>query len=139
VKSFCLGGIVEAAVCYTGDVSDPTRTRYNLDYYLQLVKQLVDYGIHVLAIKDMAGLLKPRYDSMTMFGLFHNNDCDFIFRAATMLISSIRKAFPDLPIHVHTHDTSGSGVSAMLACVEAGADVIDLAVDSMSGVTSQPW
>lgn len=112
------GGIVEAAICYTGDVSDSARKRYNLEYYLGLVKQLVGYGIHVLAIKDMAGLLKPR--------------------AATLLIGTIRKEFPDLPIHVHTHDTAGNGVSAMIAAAEAGADVIDLAVDSVSGVTSQP-
>ncbi|KAG0323343.1 pyruvate carboxylase [Dissophora globulifera] len=112
------GGIVEAAVCYTGDVSDPARTKHNLDYYLKFVQELVDEGIHVLAIKDMAGLLKPA--------------------AATILVGAIRKRFPDLPIHVHTHDTAGTGVASMLAAAAAGADVIDLAVDIMSGVTSQP-
>ncbi|KAG0007024.1 pyruvate carboxylase, partial [Modicella reniformis] len=112
------GGIVEAAVCYTGDVSNPKRTKHNLDYYLNFVQELVNEGIHILAIKDMAGLLKPP--------------------AATMLVGAIRKRFPELPIHVHTHDTAGTGVASMLAAAAAGADVIDLAVDIMSGVTSQP-
>ena len=112
------GGIVEAAVCYTGDVSDPTRTKYNLDYYMDFVQQLVDLDIHVLAIKDMAGLLKPQ--------------------AATQLVGALRAEWPDLPIHVHTHDTSGTGTAAMLACAEAGADAVDLAIDAMSGTTSQP-
>ncbi|CAG8561966.1 4804_t:CDS:10 [Paraglomus brasilianum] len=112
------GGVVEAAVCYTGDVSNPNKTKYNLDYYLKLTEQLVNEGIHVLAIKDMAGLLKPN--------------------AATLLIGAIRKKWPDLPIHVHTHDTAGTGVASMLAAAKAGADIIDLAIDSMSGVTSQP-
>ncbi|KAG0365147.1 pyruvate carboxylase [Gamsiella multidivaricata] len=112
------GGIVEAAVCYTGDVSDPKRTKHNLEYYLNFVQELVNEGIHILAIKDMAGLLKPT--------------------AATILVGAIRKRFPDLPIHMHTHDTAGTGVASMLAAAAAGADVIDLAVDIMSGVTSQP-
>lgn len=112
------GGIIEAAVCYTGDVSDPARGPYNLEYYMEFTRQLVDLGIHVLAIKDMAGLLKPH--------------------AARLLVSSIRKEFPDLPIHVHTHDTAGTGVSSMLECAYAGADAVDVATDAMSGTTSQP-
>ncbi|CED82614.1 pyruvate carboxylase [Phaffia rhodozyma] len=112
------GGVVEAAVCYSGDLSDPKKTKYTLDYYLGLVDQLVKEGIHVLAIKDMAGLLKPA--------------------AATTLISAIRKAHPDLPIHVHSHDTAGIAVSSMLACAAAGADVVDVAIDVLSGLTSQP-
>jgi len=112
------GGIIEAAISYTGDVSDPNATKYTMDYYLGLTEELVNAGAHVLAIKDMAGLLKPK--------------------AASMLIGGIRKEFPDLPIHVHTHDTSGNGVAAMLEAVRAGADAIDAAVDSMSGMTSQP-
>jgi pyruvate carboxylase len=112
------GGIVEAAICYTGDVSDPSRGNYNLDYYLDFAKQLDELGIHVLAIKDMAGLLKPD--------------------AATMLIGALREAHPDLPIHVHTHDTAGTGVASMLAAAHAGADAVDAAMDSMSGTTSQP-
>jgi len=112
------GGVVEAAICYSGDVSNPNKTKYNLDYYLKLTEQLVNEGIHVLAIKDMAGLLKPH--------------------AATILVGAIRKKWPNLPIHVHTHDTAGTGVASMLAAAAAGADIIDLAIDSMSGVTSQP-
>ncbi|XP_066282622.1 pyruvate carboxylase, mitochondrial-like isoform X1 [Branchiostoma lanceolatum] len=112
------GGIVEAAICYSGDVSDPTKTKYNLKYYMDLADELIKAGTHVLSIKDMAGLLKPQ--------------------AAKILISALRDKHPDMPIHVHTHDTSGAGVASMLACAEAGADVVDVAVDSMSGMTSQP-
>ena len=112
------GGVVEAAIGYTGDVSDPRRTKYSLDYYLELTRKLVDHGIDVLAIKDMAGLLKPR--------------------AADMLVSALREEFPRLPIHVHTHDTAGTGVASMLVAAAAGADVVDVAVDAMSGLTSQP-
>jgi len=112
------GGVIEAAISYTGDVSNPNETKYTLDYYLELTRQLVAEGAHVLAIKDMAGLLKPR--------------------AANMLVSAIRAEFPDLPIHVHCHDTSGNGVASMLECARAGADAVDAAVDSMSGMTSQP-
>ncbi|EOD09666.1 pyruvate carboxylase [Emiliania huxleyi CCMP1516] len=112
------GGVVEAAISYTGDISDPSKAKYTLDYYLDLARQLVECHIHVLCIKDMAGLLKPA--------------------AATTLISALRKEFPNLPIHVHTHDTAGTGVASMLACSAAGADAVDCAVDSMSGMTSQP-
>ena len=112
------GGVVEAAISYTGDVSDPSRKKYSLQYYMDLTDQLVRAGTHVLCIKDMAGLLKPR--------------------AATILVSAIRDRYPDLPIHIHTHDTSGAGVAAMLSAAQAGADVVDVAVDSMSGMTSQP-
>jgi pyruvate carboxylase len=107
-----------ACAGYTGDVSDPRRTKYTLDYYLTFARQLVDAGIDVLAIKDMAGLLKPR--------------------AADMLVSALREEFPDLPIHVHTHDTAGTGVASMLVAAAAGADVVDVATDAMSGLTSQP-
>jgi pyruvate carboxylase len=109
---------VESVVCYTGDVSDPNRGMYNLEYYLNFVRELNDLGTHVLAIKDMAGLLKPE--------------------AATMLVSAIREEYPDLPIHVHTHDTAGTGVASMLACARAGADAVDAAMDAMSGTTAQP-
>uniref|UniRef100_A0ABD2WD09 Pyruvate carboxylase n=1 Tax=Trichogramma kaykai TaxID=54128 RepID=A0ABD2WD09_9HYME len=112
------GGVIEAAICYTGDVSDPSRKKYDLNYYVDLASKLVEAGTHILCIKDMAGLLKPR--------------------AASLLIDSIRQKFPDVPIHVHTHDTSGSGVASMLACAYANADIVDVAVDSMSGMTSQP-
>lgn len=112
------GGVVEAAISYSGDVSDPTKTKYDLKYYTNLADELVKAGTHVLSIKDMAGLLKPA--------------------AAKLLITAIRDRHPDIPIHIHTHDTSGAGVASMLACAQAGADVVDVAVDSMSGMTSQP-
>jgi pyruvate carboxylase len=112
------GGVVEAAISYSGDVSNPDKKKYTLEYYLKLADELVKAGTHVLCIKDMAGLLKPQ--------------------AATMLVGSLRDKYPDMPIHIHTHDTSGAGVAAMLACAHAGADVVDVAVDSMSGMTSQP-
>lgn len=112
------GGIVEAAISYSGDVSNPNKTKYDLKYYLKLADELVKAGTHVLCIKDMAGLLKPA--------------------AATLLVTALRDKYPELPIHIHTHDTSGAGVASMLACAEAGADVVDVAVDSMSGMTSQP-
>jgi len=113
------GGVVEAAISYTGDVSNlSSHNKYGLDYYLELARKLKDRHIHVLAIKDMAGLLTPK--------------------ASTLLIGSLRREFPDLPVHVHTHDTAGSGVASMLAAGEAGADAVDVAIDSMSGLTSQP-
>ncbi|XP_069596267.1 pyruvate carboxylase, mitochondrial [Ranitomeya imitator] len=112
------GGVVEAAISYTGDVADPTRTKYTLDYYVNLAEELVKAGTHILCIKDMAGLLKPK--------------------ASDLLIRSLRDKFPDIPIHVHTHDTAGAGVASMLACAQAGADIVDVAIDSMSGMTSQP-
>ena len=103
---------------YTGDVSCPDRGMYDLEYYLGFVRELEAQGIHVLAIKDMAGLLKPE--------------------AAHMLVSAIRAEHPDLPIHVHTHDTAGTGVASMIAAAKAGADAVDAAMDAMSGMTSQP-
>ncbi|XP_066146860.1 pyruvate carboxylase, mitochondrial isoform X1 [Euwallacea fornicatus] len=112
------GGIVEAAISYSGDVSNPNKKKYDLKYYVNLADELVKAGTHVLSIKDMAGLLKPK--------------------AATLLIKALRDKHPDIPIHIHTHDTSGGGVASMLACAEAGADVVDVAVDAMSGMTSQP-
>ncbi|GKY97750.1 hypothetical protein MPSEU_000733200 [Mayamaea pseudoterrestris] len=112
------GGIVEAAVCYTGDVVHPRNGMYSLEYYVNFVRELNDLGIHTLAVKDMAGLLKPE--------------------GAKLLIGTLRREFPDLPIHVHTHDTAGTGVASMLACARAGADAVDAASDAMSGTTSQP-
>lgn len=91
---------------------------YDLEYYMNYVRELEALGIHVLAIKDMAGVIKPQ--------------------AATLLVGAIRKEWPNLPIHVHTHDTAGTGVASMLACAEAGADAVDAACDAMSGTTSQP-
>jgi pyruvate carboxylase len=111
------GGVVEGTVCYSGDMLNPKK-KYNLAYYLDLVDKLVKLDIHVLGIKDMAGVLKPH--------------------AATLLVGSIREKYPDLPIHVHTHDSAGTGVASMVACAKAGADAVDAATDSMSGMTSQP-
>lgn len=111
------GGVVEGTVCYSGDMLNPKK-KYNLDYYLDVVDKIVKIGTHILGIKDMAGVLKPK--------------------AARLLIGSIRKKYPDLPIHVHTHDSAGTGVASMVACAEAGADAVDAATDSMSGMTSQP-
>ncbi len=111
------GGVVEATICYSGDMLNP-RKKYNLEYYMGLVEKIVKIGTHVLGIKDMAGVMKPR--------------------AATLLIGSIREKYPDLPIHVHTHDSAGTGVATYVACAKAGADAVDTATDSMSGMTSQP-
>ncbi|KAL1858461.1 pyruvate carboxylase [Paecilomyces lecythidis] len=111
------GGVVEATICYSGDMLNPKK-KYNLEYYLDLVDKVVKLGTHTLGIKDMAGVLKPK--------------------AATLLVGAIRKRYPDLPIHVHTHDSAGTGVASMVACAQAGADAVDAATDSMSGMTSQP-
>lgn len=112
------GGVAEGTICYTGDISDPNKQKYSLEYYLEMADALVSHGVHMLCIKDMAGLLRPR--------------------AATQLVTALRKQFPDTPLHVHTHDTAGTGVATQLACAMAGADAVDAAIDSMSGCTSQP-
>ncbi|WP_405242839.1 pyruvate carboxylase [Lentisalinibacter salinarum] len=111
------GKIAEAAICYTGDILDPGRPKYDLAYYVELAKELEAAGAHILAIKDMAGLLKPA--------------------AATKLITALKQEI-GLPIHFHTHDTSGAAVSSILAAVAAGVDAFDTAMDAMSGLTSQP-
>lgn len=112
------GGFVEGAMSYTGNVADPSKGKYNLEYYMKLADELVNMGVHSLAIKDMAGLLTPS--------------------AAKMLVGALREQHPNTPIHVHTHDTPGTGVASMIAAAEAGADVVDVAIDAMSGMTSQP-
>ncbi len=111
------GKLAEGALCYTGDILDPDRAKYALKYYIDLAKQLEAAGCHILAIKDMAGVLKPN--------------------AARVLVSALKSEI-GLPIHVHTHDTSGIGGATLLAAVAAGADAIDAAMDSLSGLTSQP-
>ncbi|EZP77906.1 pyruvate carboxylase [Parageobacillus genomosp. 1] len=111
------GKIAEAAVCYTGDILDPGRPKYNLDYYKTIAKELEQAGAHILAIKDMAGLLKPE--------------------AAYVLISALKETV-DIPIHLHTHDTSGNGIYMYAKAIEAGVDIVDVAVSSMAGLTSQP-
>ncbi len=109
--------IAEVALCYTGDILDESRKKYSLQYYLDLARKIEDAGAHILAIKDMAGLLKPY--------------------AAEVLITELKKAI-DLPIHLHTHDTSSIQSATYLKAIEAGVDAIDLALASMSGLTSQP-
>ncbi|RWH74427.1 MAG: pyruvate carboxylase [Mesorhizobium sp.] len=111
------GKLVEAAMCYTGDILDPARAKYDLKYYVGLAKELEAAGAHIIAVKDMAGLLKPA--------------------AARVLFKALREA-TDLPIHFHTHDTSGLSAATVLAAVESGVDAIDAAMDSFSGNTSQP-
>ncbi|MFC9256950.1 pyruvate carboxylase [Amycolatopsis thailandensis] len=109
--------VAEVALCYTSDLSDPAEKLYTLDYYLKLAEQIVGAGAHVLAIKDMAGLLRAP--------------------AAVRLVSALRKEF-DLPVHIHTHDTAGGQLATYLAAIQAGADAVDGAVASMAGTTSQP-
>ncbi|MBZ9892981.1 MULTISPECIES: pyruvate carboxylase [unclassified Mesorhizobium] len=111
------GKLIEAAICYTGDILDPTRAKYDLKYYVGLAKELEAAGAHIIAVKDMAGLLKPS--------------------AARVLFKALREA-TDLPIHFHTHDTSGLSAATVLAAVESGVDAIDAAMDAFSGNTSQP-
>jgi len=142
------GGVAEGCICYTGDISNPQRSsvvrtlaatgrppcampgrpwadaahvrrrQYTLDYYMEMADALVEHGVHTLAIKDMAGLLKPR--------------------AATTLLTALRERFPDVPLHVHTHDTAGTGVATQLACAAAGADIVDCCIDAMSGAPDEP-
>ncbi|HEY2222391.1 pyruvate carboxylase [Actinomycetospora sp.] len=111
------GAIAEVALCYTGDLSDPREKLYTLDYYLHLAEQIVDAGAHVLAIKDMAGLLRPP--------------------AARRLVTALRERF-DLPVHLHTHDTAGGQLATLTAAIDSGVDAVDAAVASMAGTTSQP-
>ena len=109
--------VAEVALCYTGDLSDPGETLYTLDYYLRLAEQIVEAGAHVLAIKDMAGLLRPP--------------------AARPLVTALRERF-DLPVHLHTHDTAGGQLATLIAAIDAGVDAVDAAVAPMAGTTSQP-
>lgn len=111
------GKVAEATMCYTGDILDDTRTKYTVNYYKQLAKDLESAGAHIIAIKDMAGLLKPE--------------------AAYQLITELKES-TDLPIHLHTHDTSGNGIYLYAKAIEAGVDIIDTAIGSMAGLTSQP-
>jgi pyruvate carboxylase len=111
------GGVCEAAICYTGDILDSERTKYDLKYYVDLAKQLEKMGAHMLAIKDMAGLCKPY--------------------AAEKLVKTLKQEI-GIPIHFHTHDTSGVQAAAILKASEAGVDIVDVASASMSGLTSQP-
>ncbi|MEZ5871280.1 MAG: pyruvate carboxylase [Nitratireductor sp.] len=111
------GKICEGTICYTGDLGNSARPKYDLAYYVKLLHQLEAGGAHMIAIKDMAGLLKPA--------------------AARLLFSTLRQE-TDLPLHFHTHDTSGISAASVLAAAEAGADIVDGAMDALSGNTSQP-
>ena len=111
------GKIAEATICYTGDILDKTRQKYDLKYYKDLAKELEASGAHILAIKDMAGLLKPQ--------------------AAYVLITALKETV-DLPIHLHTHDTAGNGIITYSGAIKAGVDIVDVATASLAGGTSQP-
>ncbi len=109
--------LAEVGLCYTGNLSDPAEDLYTLDYYLRLAETMVDSGAHILAIKDMAGLLRPE--------------------AAATLVEALRSRF-DLPVHLHTHDTAGGQLATLLAASRAGVDAVDAASAAMAGTTSQP-
>ncbi|ETW13935.1 pyruvate carboxylase [Roseivivax marinus] len=111
------GKVCEGTVCYTGDINDPDRAKYDLKYYVETGKQLRDAGAHILGLKDMAGLLKPA--------------------AAGPLIRALKEEV-GLPVHFHTHDTSGAAIASIMAAAEAGVDAVDAAMDALSGNTSQP-
>jgi pyruvate carboxylase len=111
------GSLAEVAMSYTADLNNPAEKLYTLDYYLQLADKIVKAGAHVLAIKDMAGLLRPA--------------------AATKLVAALKERF-DLPVHLHTHDTAGGQLATLLAATEAGVDAVDVASAPMAGTTSQP-
>ena len=111
------GKIVEGTICYTGDITSPDETKYTLDYYVKMALELEKLGCHVIAIKDMAALLKPR--------------------AAKELVTALKQEL-SVPVHLHTHDSTGNGVSTVLMAAEAGVDIVDLAIESMSSMTSQP-
>lgn len=109
--------VAEVALCYTADLLDPNEKLYTLDYYLGLAQQIVDAGAHIIAIKDMAGLLRPA--------------------AAEKLVTALRERF-DLPVHLHTHDTAGGQLATLMAAINAGVDAVDVASAPMAGTTSQP-
>ncbi|WP_075343373.1 pyruvate carboxylase [Tenacibaculum agarivorans] len=110
-------GLAEASICYTGDILNPSKTKYDLKYYIQLAKDIENAGAHILGVKDMAGLLKPQ--------------------AAYELISALKSEI-NIPIHLHTHDTSSIQSASYLKAIEAGVDVVDVALGGLSGLTSQP-
>lgn len=111
------GKVAEACICYTGDILNDKKDKYNLDYYIKLAKEIEKTGAHILGIKDMSALLKPH--------------------AAFKLINALKQEV-GMPIHLHTHDTTGNGVATVLMAAQAGVDIVDTAFNSMSGLTSQP-
>src|SRR5439155_7203573 len=111
------GMLCEPAICYTGDILDPNRPKYDLKYYVELAKELEKLGANILAIKDMAGLCKPY--------------------AAQLLVRTLKREI-GIPIHFHTHDTAGGQIAALLMAAEEGVDIVDAAIGPLSGMTSQP-
>lgn len=111
------GKLCEGTICYTGDIFDPNRAKYNLNYYVKLAKQLEQAGVHILGIKDMSGVCRPE--------------------AAKTLVKTLKEEVA-MPIHFHTHDTSGIAASSVFSALEAGCDIVDAAMDALSGMTSQP-
>lgn len=111
------GKIVHGAICYTSNILDPSNTKYTTEYYIKKAKQLESMGVHIVGIKDMSGLLKPY--------------------AAKELVTALKSEL-SVPVEIHTHDSTGNGVSTVLMAAEAGADIVDCAIESMSGLTSQP-
>lgn len=111
------GKVAEATLCYAGDILNPTRSKYDLKYYATMAKELEQAGAHILGIKDMAGLLKPE--------------------AAYRLVTTLKEAV-NIPIHLHTHDTSGNGIYTYARAIDAGVDIVDVAISSLAGMTSQP-
>lgn len=111
------GKVAEACICYTGDILDKSKDKYTLDYYVKTAKEIEKTGAHILGIKDMSSLLKPQ--------------------AAYELIKALKSEL-NIPIHLHTHDTSGNGIATVLMASHAGVDIVDAAFNSMSGLTSQP-
>lgn len=111
------GKIVEGTLCYTGDITSPDETKYTLDYYVKMALELEKQGCHIIAIKDMAGLLKPY--------------------AAKELVTALKSELK-VPVHLHTHDSTGAGVSTVLMAAASGVDIVDLAIESMASMTSQP-
>lgn len=112
-----VGKVAEACICYTGDILDKSKTKYNLDYYIKTAKEIEKTGVHILGIKDMSSLLKPQ--------------------AAYELVTALKSEIK-IPIHLHTHDTSGNGIATVLMAAQAGVDIVDTAFNSMAGLTSQP-
>ncbi|MGL5514893.1 MAG: pyruvate carboxylase, partial [Sporomusa sp.] len=111
------GKVAEVAICYAGDILDSSRSKYGLNYYVDMAKKIEQAGAHILCIKDMAGLLKPE--------------------AAYRLVTALKEAI-DLPLHLHMHDTSGNGIYAYARAIDAGVDIVDTAISSLSGMSSQP-
>lgn len=112
-----MGKVAEVALCYTGDILDPSRSKYNLDYYVSMAKALEDAGAHIIAIKDMAGLLKPE--------------------AAYALVSALKEAV-SVPIHLHTHDGSGNAVTTLCRAADAGVDIVDAAFPRLPAERASP-